>query len=400
MRQAGRCALAIAAAWMMGAVVPGGAFAAVTPTRDAPTVAAAITEDSPGAVPAAEFTALPPGGNPAAVGDSDLATFPLNGPSYAILSSGDAALADDPNTSTSSGSVNGGGNAGHGAVNDVVTLRLDVAVPQNANCLTFEFRLLSEEFPEYVGSTFNDGFLAELDQSTFNVAGPGNVTAPDNFAIDENGKVPTINTTGTSADNALGTTYDGATPILRATTPITPGPHAVYLSVYDAEDSIYDTSVFVDNLRLRNAPATQCSKGAVPTPSEGGKCQGEKPTVIASDGVATGTKGPDVILGSKASDLIRGRGGDDVICGRGGKDEIKGGQGDDTIQGNNGRDEISGRAGNDELRGGKRADVLRGNAGDDLLRGNRGGDELYGGPGNDECRGGKGDDADFGCEAG
>jgi Ca2+-binding RTX toxin-like protein len=210
--------------------------------------------------------------------------------------------------------------------------------------------------------------------------------------------VPTVNTTGTSADNALGTTYDGATPIMRATTPITPGVHAIYLSVYDAEDSIFDTSVFVDNLRLRNAPATQCSRGAVPTPSENGKCQGQTPTIIASDGVATGTKGPDVILGSKASDLIRGRGGADVICGRGGKDEIKGGQDDDVIQGNNGRDEISGRAGNDDLRGNKRADVLRGNAGDDLLRGKRGGDELYGGPGDDECHGGKGDDSEFACE--
>ena len=398
MRQASRIVSTIAGAIAIGAAVPAAAFGAVTPTGDPNALAGAISEDSPGAVAGAAFTAFPPGGNPAAVGDSDLATFPLNGASYAILSTGDAARADDPNNSTSTGNINGGGSAGHGQVNDVVTLRLDVVVPPTANCLTFEFRLLSEEFPEFVGSQFNDGFLAELDESTFQVAGPGTVTAPDNFAIDENGRPPTVNTTGTSADNALGTTYDGATPILRATTPLTAGMHAIYLTVYDAEDSIYDTSVFVDNLRLRNAPATQCAKGAVPTPSEGGKCQGKKPTVIASDGVATGTKGADVILGSKASDLIRGRGGDDIICGRGGKDEIKGGQDDDRIQGNNGRDEISGRAGDDDLRGNKRSDVLRGNAGDDLLRGKKGGDEMFGGPGTDECNGGKGKDSTASCE--
>jgi len=389
---------AAAGVLVTGALIPAAALAEVTPTRDANALSAAITEDAPGAVPTADFAVIPPAGNPAATGDSDLATFPLNGASYAILSTGDAALADDENTSNSTSNHNNGGSAGHGQVHDVVTLRLDVSVPATANCLTFDFRLLSEEFPEYIGSQFNDGFVAELDESTFNVAGPGNVKAEDNFAIDENGKTPTVNTTGTSADNALGTTYDGATPILRASTPITPGSHAVFMSVYDAEDAAYDTSVFIDNLRLRAAPETQCAKGAVPTPSEGGKCQGKKPTVIASDGVATGTSKKDVILGSKDSDLIRGRGGNDIICGRGGKDEIKGGEGDDRIQGNNGRDEISGRAGDDDLRGNKRSDVLRGNAGDDLLRGKKGSDEMFGGPGTDECNGGKGKDSSASCE--
>jgi Ca2+-binding RTX toxin-like protein len=389
-------AAATAAIWIFAA----GALAAVTPTRDAATVATALTDEATApAITGAEFVALPPNGNPAAIGDSDLATFPLKSDTFGVLSSGNAALADQPNTSTESGAANGGTNAGHGQVQDVVTLKIDMVVPEIANCLTVDFRFLSEEFPEYIGSQFNDGFVAELDRTTFQVAGPGTVTAPDNVATDENGKVPTVNTSGTSSDNALGTTYDGATPILRATTQVTPGPHSLYLSVYDASDGIYDSAVFIDNLQLRFEPAVLCTKGAAPTPEIGGQCQGEVPTVIASDGVATGTPNADVILGSKANDRIRGRGGDDIICGRGGKDDIEGGAGDDTIQGNNGRDEISGRSGNDDLRGNKRADVLRGNGGDDLLRGKRGGDELYGGPGDDECLGGKGDDQRFNCES-
>jgi Ca2+-binding RTX toxin-like protein len=393
LRQAAGIAAAIGAA--LGG--PATAGATITPTRDATAVAAAIATDATGVITGAQFSPIPPNGNPAAVADSELARFPLDGPSYGILSTGDAAAAANANDSTSTSNDNDGDNAGHGQVQDVVTLRLDVTVPPGANCLTFDFRLLSEEFPEYVGSQFNDGFVGELDNSSFRVAGPGNVTAEDNFAIDENGKPPTVNTTGTSADNALGTTYDGATPILRATTQVVPGAHTLYLSAYDASDAVYDTSVFVDNLRLYNAPPTQCVKGATPTPSEGGQCQGKPATVIASDGVATGTPQADVILGSKDSDLIRGRGGDDTICGRGGKDEIKGGQGEDRIQGNNGRDEVSGRAGDDELIGGKRSDVLRGNSGADLLRGSSGDDELFGGPDEDECHGGAGEDSLHSC---
>jgi Ca2+-binding RTX toxin-like protein len=376
------------------------ASAAVTPSRDANVVAGGLIESAPaGSVKGAEFVTVPPEGNPAGFGETNLAAFPLDGSRYTLLSTGDATLADTVNSAPNTSTNNFGSDGGHGQVFDVVTLRLDLQVPADENCLTFDFRLLSEEYPEFVGSQYNDGFVAELDQSDFSVVGPGHVEAQRNFAIDENGRVPTVNTTGTSADNAIGTTYDGGTPILRAATPVTPGGHPLFLSVYDASDAIYDTSVLLDNLRLRNVPAVNCTKGAVPTPSEGGQCQGMTPTVIAADGVATGTKGDDVILGSKFADDIRGRGGDDVICGRGGKDTIKGGAGDDTIQGNNGKDTILGRDGNDDLRGNKRSDVLRGNDGDDVLRGQRGGDDLHGGSGTDECHGGKGSDSKHGCES-
>jgi len=382
------------------AALPASATAAITASRDANVVAAgAIESAGPDAVIGAEFTSIPPNGNPAGSGDSNLAAFPIDGAAYTILSTGNVDSADDPNDSASTSADNGGGPEGHGQVRDVTTLRLDLNVVAPLNCLTFDFRLLSEEFPEFVGSEFNDGFVAEVDQSDFSISQQGDVTAQRNFAVDENGRVPTVNTTGTSSDTSIGTTYDGGTPILRATTPLEPGGHPIFLSVYDASDAIYDTSVLIDNLRLRSIPATQCVKGAAPTPSEGGPCQGQKATVLAADGVATGTKGDDVIKGSKFSDSIRGRGGNDIICGRGGKDEIKGGGGNDRIQGNNGRDEITGRVGDDELIGGKRADVLRGNGGDDLLRGSKGGDELRGGGGEDECFAGKGNkDETFSCE--
>lgn len=417
-------AVACAAALMFGATP---SLAATTPTRDADVVAGTFIQAMPqGSVTNSAFVEIPPSGNPAAISDSKLAGFPMNGPTFAILSTGDAAAAEEPDSTGARSSTNGGGGGSHGgSVNDLVTLRVDLSVPEGRNCLTFDFRFLSEEFPEYLGSDFNDGFVAELDGSDFQVASTGDVDAPRNIAQDENGKVVTVNTTGTSADNALGTTYDGATPILSGTTPITPGAHQLYLSIYDVNDAVYDSSVFVDNLRLLNAKPEKCQKGAAPTPETGIRCQGKKATVIATDGVAIGTPKRDVIRGSTDDDEIRGRGGDDLICGRAGNDEIDGNGGEDDVRGNGGKDllrgntdddvlgggadddRVLGRGGEDLLRGGSSDDRLRGNGGDDdirghqgddVLHGNAGGDRLRGNGGENRCIGGSGsDDLGVGC---
>jgi len=208
---------------------------------------------------------LPLDTSPAAVVASPLAGFPTSGGSFGILSSGDSLLADDANDGGGSGASNGGGGGSHGpSFHDLVTLKLDVSVPAGANCLALDFRFLSEEFPEFVGSSLNDGFVAELDTSDFTADEADNsaVVAPHNFAFDEAGKVISINTAGFSADAATGTTYDGATPKLRALTPVTPGSHSVFLSVFDQGDSAYDSAVFLDNVRVFTVPSASCQSGA------------------------------------------------------------------------------------------------------------------------------------------
>ncbi len=201
-----------------------------------------------------------------------------------------------------------------------MTLRVDLDVPAGSNCMTVDYRFLTEEFDEYVGSDFNDGFIAELAATNFLVKADGSVEAPRNFAIGPDGGITTVNNAGTSADNAFGTTYDGATPVLRATTPVDPGAQEVYFSIFDASDSIYDSTVFLDNLRLRSVPADRCKVGSAGTPNEAQLCQGREPTIFASNGVANGTKGDDVILGTPGPEVIRARGGDDIVCAGGGPD--------------------------------------------------------------------------------
>ena len=216
----------------------------------------------PSIVRRAVFSALPPSAKPAAVSTTRLAGFPRSGASFAILSTGNARLSDDPNDARDSGSQSRGPSI-RGA-RDVVILRIDLRIPKQANCLSFNFRFLSEEYPEFVADIYNDAFVAELDRSNWNAGTTEEpaISAPGNFAIDRNGNPIRINKAGVDTMTrrfARGTTFDGATRLLRASTPITPGRHRLYLSVFDQGDRIYDSAVFLDNLRANRR--TPCRSG-------------------------------------------------------------------------------------------------------------------------------------------
>jgi hypothetical protein len=204
---------------------------------------------------------------PTAVSDTPLAGFPTSGPTYSILTSGDAGLADNPNLS---------GGDGYGwnvpaapigpGVYDYQVVRVDLPAASTA-CLAFDFRFLSDEYPEYVNTNYNDAFIAQLD--TWSVtADPATqtVTAPGNFAGGA-GDVISVDAGGPSAmvDAAgLGTVYDGATPLLTARAPVAVGSvHALYLTIFDQGDSILDSAVFLDNLRFETIDAAKCKSLAV-----------------------------------------------------------------------------------------------------------------------------------------
>ena len=212
----------------------------ITPTANAGDLAAAIAADQ-SVVTGAAFDAVPPSGTPNAVADSgtSLGGFPTDGSSYAIMTSGDANLADDPNDSTGSGADDGGPNVRGNTDFDVTILKIDLDVPAPANCLTIDFLFLSEEFPEFVGGSVNDAFVAELDNSTWTTDFSA-IVAPNNFAFDATGNVISVNTASMSVGEAAGTTYDGATPLLSASTPVAPGTHQLYLSIFDQGDHILD----------------------------------------------------------------------------------------------------------------------------------------------------------------
>ena len=245
-------------------VVAAPAHAAITPTSTPSDLASAIA--GPSVTPTGSaFETVPGTGTPNGVGDSALAGFPTNGTTFGILTSGDVNLADDPNTLENSGANLG--SSARGAF-DVSILKVDLTVPSGPNCLRVDFRFLSEEYPEFVSSEFNDGFVAELDPSGpshWAVSG-STISAPSNFAFDSNGDVISINNSGVvsmTAEQASGTTYDGATPQLVAQTPIDQGAHSVYFSIFDSGDNDYDSAVFLDNLSLGTETVDGCEEGVI-----------------------------------------------------------------------------------------------------------------------------------------
>ena len=240
--------------------------AAVTAATAASDLANAMAS-SPTLVDGASYVTVPGSGSPNAVANDApaLAAFPRHGQTFAILTSGNASFADDPNTSSSSGADVGGAPV-RGGARDTTILKVDVNVPPTADCLTVDFRFLSEEFPEYVGSNFNDAFIAELDVNDWSIGPDGVINEPNNFAFGQGGQPITINTTGATemeAEHAAGTTYDGATPLLQASTPVNPGDHSLYFSIFDQGDSGYDSAVFLDALNVgATDPEAGCEPGA------------------------------------------------------------------------------------------------------------------------------------------
>jgi hypothetical protein len=268
-RLAASIALLVAGGTLLTLAPP--ASAAIVPATAA-SLAAAL--DGPGTnITGASYTTIADAGQNG-VGDSTLSSFPTDGSTFAIMTSGFAASADDPNANNpddpgsfddTTGAL-GGGNVRGDTDFDVSVLKVDLNVPATANCLSFDFQFYTEEYADFVGGAFNDAFIAELDATTWSTSGSA-ITAPDNFAFAPGGAVVSVNAVGIggfSLANAAGTTYDGATPLLSAAKQVTPGAHSLYLSIFDQGDTILDSAAFVDNLRVGFVPdpATQCVPGA------------------------------------------------------------------------------------------------------------------------------------------
>lgn len=304
-RQATRTVLVVLALGAVALVSAVSAGAAVTPAG-ALTIAQAMASSAN--VTGASFQTTT-AGTPNGISTTLLGGFPTDGSGYGILTTGNVSAVPVP---ASFASTDNGGPAVRGDTDrDVTVLKTDISVPTGANCLTFDFKFLSEEYPFYVDSVYNDAFIAELDSSTWTTSG-STISAPNNFAFDSSNNVVSINSTGLggmSAAAGAGTAFDGvvvlggnggggATGLLHASTQVTAGAHSVYFSIFDQGDNIYDSAVFLDNLAVGfvPSPAVNCKPGATPvnfklslTPATATNPTGTSHTVTATLTDAAGT---------------------------------------------------------------------------------------------------------------
>lgn len=196
-----------------------------------------------------------------------LAGFPTNGPMYGLVSSGNTDGANDPNaeenkTTGETGDFDtlddppDGLNTNEG--NDLGGININFTAPAVAHpCLKIDVKFLSDEFDEFIGSNFNDFAAARLDNTAPPTVSPGPSgfpvpSAPGNFLLDPSGVPITVNGAYLVGDYDHSATYDNATPKLTAQTAVTAGSHSLTIWVGDAGDSIYDTTLFADNIRIED----------------------------------------------------------------------------------------------------------------------------------------------------
>lgn len=199
------------------------------------------------AVPSADIVSAVLKGNKAA---SDVLTSlgiltPQEGADFAYLSTGRVGQSPEPGQDLPPmGRPQG----------DRSTVTLTLTVPSNANSFAFDFYFLSAEYPEFVGSPYNDEFVAEVTGSAWS----------GNAALDSAGNAISVNSalfsvtqssqlSGTGFDNGVG----GGTGWLTVVVPATPGDSlTLVLSVYDVTDGVYDSGVLIDNFYWSEAEIT------------------------------------------------------------------------------------------------------------------------------------------------
>ncbi len=166
---------------------------------------------------------------------------------------------------------------------DYVELALEIAVPSNAQSFQFDFHFFSTEYPEWVGSEYNDTFWV-------------NLTSPDlngNISFDKNGtpirinnaffdicdpdpskpqtasmcSKPSVSLTGTgyakecvmdsiSAGGSTDWLYT-LSPVKNPSTPKPPDTIKLVFSIFDKGDPVLDSTVLIDNFRWKLSPAKE-----------------------------------------------------------------------------------------------------------------------------------------------
>ncbi len=134
-----------------------------------------------------------------------------------------------------------------GSAFDYAAVRLDGTVPAGVQSFSYDHAFLTTEYPEYVGTGFNDMHVAWLESEAWT----------GNTAFDADGNPVSANTTFLDVldDDELlpelgGTCMQGhgASRWHRTTAPVVPGESfTLVLATFDVADSVFDSYAFVDN---------------------------------------------------------------------------------------------------------------------------------------------------------
>jgi hypothetical protein len=181
-----------------------------------------------------------------------------------MLSSGNIASVLGPNASDFTSTVTG--TPGDADLNnlttsptfDACTLEFDFVCAAGGQ-ITFQYVFASEEYNEYVGTSFNDvfGFFlngvniatlpggASVAINNVNCGNPYSPTAGGNCGLYRNNSCADLPGGTFPCSGPFDTEMDGLTVVLTATGTLLPGVNHIKLAIADAGDQVYDSNVFI-----------------------------------------------------------------------------------------------------------------------------------------------------------
>lgn len=138
-------------------------------------------------------------------------------------------------------------NLGGGDANDLLWFQFETVVPGGTYGFSFDFAYFSEEFPEFVDSTFNDMFVAWSNSESYT----GNLCFVNDEPCTVTALWPTQYPLGSDVMDGTQFSVGGeATGWFQANGTTVPGELLqLTFAVFDMGDTILDTSVLVDNFR-------------------------------------------------------------------------------------------------------------------------------------------------------
>jgi cysteine-rich repeat protein len=174
---------------------------------------------------------------------------PRRGPTFSLLSTGLAGTsAPEPGFDFFPVGEDG----------DFVVLRLFLQIPESANRISFDFDFLSAEYPDFIGSEFNDTFIAVLtdsDGERFIAAASVNSSfftpAFDSVAGGTGFDIFTPDPSDVDTEFPGGLPDAGVTGFQRVTAAVRPGEVVrLEFAIGDLGDGILDSAIIIDNLAV------------------------------------------------------------------------------------------------------------------------------------------------------
>lgn len=195
-----------------------------------------------------------------------------------VLSSGNLNGLPTSNTVSSYGTDFGGNgdglingfpitkfNRGGGLSHDAAVIRFRFNAPDNVNGVVARFVYASEEFPEFSGTQYADGFAFARSETANGVKKDVNYAIlPNQNPVSLLDLSTNIHFMANNLSSVADLEFDGLTRILTVKAPVTAGAQEDFtLVVADTGDGIYDSAVFISPLTFFNNPGFNFAIGTV-----------------------------------------------------------------------------------------------------------------------------------------